>query len=337
MGTILLGSVPGVWIGTALVDRVPVGVPAARARLRAARLGARRADEGRRSTCRRGRSSGIAAGGRRCSRWLRRIGSQFRKAAGGGMAHARADPPATSSRPRRSTSCARSRPSSRKPVLLFSGGKDSIVLLRLAEKAFRPAPLPVPAHARRHGPQLPRGHRVPRPPRRRARRAADRRLRAGVDRPRPRRRGDRPARVAQPAADDDAARRDRGARLRRRVRRRAPRRGARPREGADLLASATTSASGTRAASARSCGASTTGASAAASTCACSRSSNWTELDVWQYIAKERLEVPSIYFAHEREVFRRDGMLYAVSDHVELHRRRGAVHRDACATARSAT
>jgi sulfate adenylyltransferase subunit 2 len=46
--------------------------------------------------------------------------------------------------------------------------------------------------------------------------------------------------------------------------------------------------------------------------------SNWTELDVWQYIAQERLEVPSIYFAHEREVFRRDGMLYAVSEFVEL-------------------
>src|SRR5437588_3693780 len=46
--------------------------------------------------------------------------------------------------------------------------------------------------------------------------------------------------------------------------------------------------------------------------------SNWTELDVWQYIAEERLEVPSIYFAHEREVFERDGMLHAHSSHVEL-------------------
>ncbi|MEA2267411.1 MAG: sulfate adenylyltransferase subunit 2 [Solirubrobacteraceae bacterium] len=46
--------------------------------------------------------------------------------------------------------------------------------------------------------------------------------------------------------------------------------------------------------------------------------SNWTELDVWEYIAQEDLEVPSIYFAHEREVFRRDGMLYALSTHVEL-------------------
>ena len=45
--------------------------------------------------------------------------------------------------------------------------------------------------------------------------------------------------------------------------------------------------------------------------------SNWTELDVWEYIDQEQLEVPSIYFAHEREVFRRDGMLYAASEYVE--------------------
>ena len=46
--------------------------------------------------------------------------------------------------------------------------------------------------------------------------------------------------------------------------------------------------------------------------------SNWTELDVWSYIAEEALEVPPIYFAHPREVFERDGMLYAVSPHVQL-------------------
>jgi sulfate adenylyltransferase subunit 2 len=45
--------------------------------------------------------------------------------------------------------------------------------------------------------------------------------------------------------------------------------------------------------------------------------SNWTELDVWQYVAREQLELPSIYFAHEREVFRRDGMLYAASEYIE--------------------
>jgi sulfate adenylyltransferase subunit 2 len=42
--------------------------------------------------------------------------------------------------------------------------------------------------------------------------------------------------------------------------------------------------------------------------------SNWTELDVWQYIAEEQLELPSIYFAHQRQVFTRDGMIYAASD-----------------------
>jgi sulfate adenylyltransferase subunit 2 len=45
--------------------------------------------------------------------------------------------------------------------------------------------------------------------------------------------------------------------------------------------------------------------------------SNWTELDVWQYVARENLELPSIYFAHEREVFERDGMLYACSEVIE--------------------
>ena len=46
--------------------------------------------------------------------------------------------------------------------------------------------------------------------------------------------------------------------------------------------------------------------------------SNWTELDVWQYIAQEKLEVPSIYYAHNRQVFERDGMLYALSPYVQL-------------------
>jgi sulfate adenylyltransferase subunit 2 len=42
--------------------------------------------------------------------------------------------------------------------------------------------------------------------------------------------------------------------------------------------------------------------------------SNWTELDIWHYIAAERIELPSIYFAHRRPVFRRDGMLMAVGE-----------------------
>jgi sulfate adenylyltransferase subunit 2 len=44
--------------------------------------------------------------------------------------------------------------------------------------------------------------------------------------------------------------------------------------------------------------------------------SNWTELDIWQYIGRERIEIPSIYYSHRREVIERDGMLLSVSDAV---------------------
>jgi sulfate adenylyltransferase subunit 2 len=46
--------------------------------------------------------------------------------------------------------------------------------------------------------------------------------------------------------------------------------------------------------------------------------SNWTELDIWEYIHTEALEVPSIYFAHTRTVFERDGMLYAYREDQQL-------------------
>jgi sulfate adenylyltransferase subunit 2 len=44
--------------------------------------------------------------------------------------------------------------------------------------------------------------------------------------------------------------------------------------------------------------------------------SDWTELDIWQYVATEEIELPSIYYSHRRQVFRRDGMLLAVGPHV---------------------
>lgn len=56
--------------------------------------------------------------------------------------------------------------------------------------------------------------------------------------------------------------------------------------------------------------------------------SNWTELDIWEYIAREKIEIPSIYFAHERDVVERKGMFYAVNEFVrprdgeEVSRRR---------------
>jgi sulfate adenylyltransferase subunit 2 len=45
--------------------------------------------------------------------------------------------------------------------------------------------------------------------------------------------------------------------------------------------------------------------------------SNWTEMDVWQYIKRENIEIPNIYFAHEREVFERNGSILGVSDFLQ--------------------
>jgi len=46
--------------------------------------------------------------------------------------------------------------------------------------------------------------------------------------------------------------------------------------------------------------------------------SNWTEMDIWQYILMENIEIPSIYFSHQRETFMRDGVIYAYSDFMKL-------------------
>ena len=46
--------------------------------------------------------------------------------------------------------------------------------------------------------------------------------------------------------------------------------------------------------------------------------SNWTELDVWEYIRQENLEIPSIYYAHERPVFKRDGQLMPVTEFQQI-------------------
>ena len=159
-------------------------------------------------------------------------------------------------------------------------------MLRLAEKAFWPGAHPVPADARRHRPQLPRGHRLPRPAGGRARRAARRRLGAGVDRRGPGARGDRARGQPQPAADRDPARRHRASTASTPCSAAAAATRRRPGPRSGCSPSATSSASGTRRTSGPSCGASTTGATARASTSASSRICNWTELDVWQYIGR---------------------------------------------------
>jgi sulfate adenylyltransferase subunit 2 len=46
--------------------------------------------------------------------------------------------------------------------------------------------------------------------------------------------------------------------------------------------------------------------------------SNWTELDIWSYIEREDIQLPSIYYAHQREVFERDGMWLSVGPHVTV-------------------
>ena len=204
-----------------------------------------------------------------------------------------------------------------RPVLLFSGGKDSIVLLRLAEKAFRPARFPFPIM------HVDTGHNFPEAIEFRDRRVAElgeRLIVASVEEsiregrvveqtgPGASRNGLQTVTLldAIAAHDFDAAfggaRRDEErARAKERVFSFRDRFGQwEPAHQRPELWSLYN------------------GRIHKGEHARVFPISNWTELDVWQYIAEESLEVPSIYFAHEREVFSRDGMLYAVSPFVEM-------------------
>jgi sulfate adenylyltransferase subunit 2 len=46
--------------------------------------------------------------------------------------------------------------------------------------------------------------------------------------------------------------------------------------------------------------------------------SNWTEIDVWQYILSEKIQIPSLYFAHEREVIRRNDTWLPLSEYIQI-------------------
>jgi sulfate adenylyltransferase subunit 2 len=204
-----------------------------------------------------------------------------------------------------------------RPVLLFSGGKDSIVLLRLAEKAFRPAPFPFPLM------HVDTGHNFPEVIEYRDRRVGElgeRLIVASVQEsidngrvveetgPRASRNKlqtvtllDAIAEHAFDAAFGGARRDEERARAKERVfsfrddfgqwdpKNQRPELwnlyNGRIKKGENVRVFPL---------------------------------SNWTELDVWEYIDQERLEVPSIYFAHEREVFERDDMLYAWREGTEL-------------------
>jgi sulfate adenylyltransferase subunit 2 len=204
-----------------------------------------------------------------------------------------------------------------RPVLLFSGGKDSIVLLRLAEKAFRPAPFPFPLM------HVDTGHNFEEVIEFRDRRAAElgerlivASVQESIDKGRaveetgPRASRNRLQTVTLldalaehgfDAAFGGARRDEERARAKERVfsfrddfgqwdpKKQRPELwnlyNGRIKQGENVRVFPI---------------------------------SNWTELDVWEYIDQESLEVPSIYFAHEREVFGRDGMLYAWREGVEL-------------------
>jgi len=204
-----------------------------------------------------------------------------------------------------------------RPVLLFSGGKDSIVLLRLAEKAFRPAPFPFPLM------HVDTGHNFPEVIEFRDRRVAElgerlvvASVQESIDKGRvveetgPRASRNRLQTVTLldaitehgfDAAFGGARRDEERARAKERIfsfrddfgqwdpKNQRP-------ELWNLYNGRIHKGEHVRV----------------------FPLSNWTELDVWEYIDQEQLEVPSIYFAHEREVFKRDGMLYAMSPFAEL-------------------
>jgi sulfate adenylyltransferase subunit 2 len=200
-----------------------------------------------------------------------------------------------------------------RPVLLFSAGKDSIVLLRLAEKAFRPLPLPFPVM------HVDTGHNFPEVIEFRDRRVADHghklivaSVQESIDN----------GRVADPgpsasrnraqtrtlldgleagsfdAAFGGARRDEERARAKERILSFRDEfgqwdpRAQRP-EPWSLYNGRIKKGEQVRV----------------------FPLSNWTELDVWRYIELEELEIPSIYYAHEREVFERDGILLAVSEY----------------------
>ena len=198
-----------------------------------------------------------------------------------------------------------------RPVLLFSGGKDSIVLLRLAEKAFRPARFPFPLMHVDTGENFPeaiefRDRRV-----RGARRAADRRRGAGLDRRGPRDRGDRArARRATACKPRRCWTRSPSIALTR-DRRRTPRRGTRARQRTHLQLPRRLRPLGPQTPAPRAVEPLQHPDPPPANTSACSRSQTGPSSTSGNTSNDEALEVPSIYFAHNRQTFTRDGMLYA--------------------------
>jgi sulfate adenylyltransferase subunit 2 len=198
-----------------------------------------------------------------------------------------------------------------RPVLLFSGGKDSIVMLRLAEKAFRPAPIPFPVM------HVDTGHNFPEVLEFRDRRvtelgvqllvaSVEDAIERGLVTPEPN--GSR-NRIQTPvlleavekhrfSALFGGARRDEEkARAKERIFSFRDEFGQwDPKNQRPELWSLYN------------------GRIHLGESLRVFPLSNWTELDVWSYIAQERLALPDIYYAHDREVFERQGMLFAANE-----------------------
>ena len=222
-----------------------------------------------------------------------------------------------------------------KPVLMFSGGKDSIVMLRLAEKAFFPAKIPFPVLQVDTGLRLPRGPGVPRPagsagsayawsspPSRRPSpngivvddgKTSRNRLQIGTLLNAIEEEG-------FTAAFGGGRRDEEKARAKERVYSHRDEFGQwDPKNQRPELWSLYN------------------GRIHAGEHMRIFPLSNWTELDIWHYLAQEQIEIPSIYFAHQREVFQRDGMLLSRERVQPAPARRGRRGAAPCASAPSAT
>ncbi len=196
------------------------------------------------------------------------------------------------------------------PVMLYSIGKDSVGDAAPGDEGVPSGEAALPAPARRHDLEVPGDDHVPRP----ARPGSSGStcivhvnpdgiaqgigpVHARLQRPHPR---DEDARPAPGARRSTASTRPSAARG-------ATRRSPGPRSASSR--SATPSTPGTRRTSARSCGRPTTRRVGPGESIRVFPLSNWTELDIWQYILKEHIPIVPLYFAAERPVVERDGML----------------------------
>ena len=223
-----------------------------------------------------------------------------------------------------------------RPVLLFSGGKDSVVMLHLAVEGVLAGADPVPGDARRHRAQLPRGARVPRP-HGRASSGCGWSSRASQDSIDAGRVAGAAGRLRNPLQTVTLLDAIEDGRLRRGLRRRPPRRGEGPRQGAGLLASATSSASGTRRTSGPSCGRSTTAGTTRASTSGSSRCRTGPSSTSGSYLAAgERRAAVHLLRPRARGLHaRRHAAAGQRVHHARARTKRSSTRR--CATARSAT